>query len=278
MRVDGPIDTTGAGDSATAGAVLALASGATLAEAALVGNLVASITIQQLATTGTARPRQLPARLEMWQKTAEVTTYSRASVDWRHRRQHMSEKRTQFALEYLKDVAALAGRLDAGAIGKAVAWLKEAGASGATIYSCGNGGSASIASQMAVDMVKGASTASGTNYRMVALTDSIATITACANDICYESVFVEPLKVFARPGDVLIAISGSGGSLNVLAAAEYANANGLRTIGITTNTGGRLKDVAQLPIVVPTKHMGRLEDIFFVVTHIMCYACMDKAL
>ena len=68
VRVEGPIDETGAGDSATAGAVLALASGATLPEAALIGNLVASITIQQLATTGTARPEQLPERLEMWQR------------------------------------------------------------------------------------------------------------------------------------------------------------------------------------------------------------------
>ena len=66
VRVEGPIDPTGAGDSVTAGAVLALAAGAALPEAALVGNLVASITIQQLATTGTARPDQLPDRLEMW--------------------------------------------------------------------------------------------------------------------------------------------------------------------------------------------------------------------
>ena len=71
-----------------------------------------------------------------------------------------------------------------------------------------------------------------------------------------------------------MAISGSGNSNNVVRAVEYANEAGIRTIGVTTSTGGRLKDVAQLTLSVPSDHMGRLEDCFFVITHILCYACM----
>ena len=188
----------------------------------------------------------------------------------------MSAPEKDFSKNYVGELVSMLPRLDFAAIEKAISWLKAAGAEGRTIFSCGNGGSASIASQMAVDMVKGASMASGTRYRMIALTDSIATITAYANDVNYDAVFVEPLKNFAARGDVLIAISGSGNSANVLRAVEYANAAGLKTIGLTTATGGRLKDLAQLPILVPTDHMGRLEDAFFLVTHVLCYACMGK--
>ena len=78
-------------------------------------------------------------------------------------------------------------------------------------------------------------------------------------------------------GDVLIGISGSGNSENVLRAVEYANGIGCKTIGLTTSTGGRLKDLAQRPLAIPSDHMGRLEDAFFILTHIMCYAFIEKA-
>jgi len=189
----------------------------------------------------------------------------------------MSEKDTACACEYLQDLARLLPLLDAAAIGKAVGWLRDAAAEGRTVFTCGNGGSAPIASQMVVDLVKGASICSGIRHRAMALTDNVATVTAYANDVGYESVFVEPLKNFAAPGDVLVAISGSGNSRNVLAAVEYANSAGVRTIGLTTSSGGRLKDLVQLPLLVPSGHMGRLEDCFFIMTHVLCYACMEKA-
>ena len=111
---------------------------------------------------------------------------------------------------------------------------------------------------------------------MIALNDSISTLTAYANDVDYQSVFVEPLKNFAAPGDVLVAVSGSGNSPNVLRAVEYANQIGCRTIGLTTSTGGRLREIAQLPLAVPSDHMGRLEDSFFIITHILCYAFIER--
>ena len=183
-----------------------------------------------------------------------------------------------FVRRYLDTLADLLPQLDASAIAQAAEWLDDARKQSRTIYTCGNGGSASIAAQMVVDIVKGASTNRQPRFKMIGLIDSISTITAYANDVDYTAVFVEPLKNFATPGDVLLAISGSGNSANVLRAVEYANEVGCKTIGLTTSTGGRLKEIAQLPLIVPTDHMGRLEDSFFVMTHVLCYAFIEGAL
>ncbi len=180
-----------------------------------------------------------------------------------------------FAQNYLAELAALLTKLDAQRIAQAIGWLRETRHTGATIYICGNGGSASIASQMVVDIVKGASFGRKQRMRMIGLTDSMATLSAYANDEGYETVFVEPLRNFARQGDVLIAISGSGNSANVLRAVEYANTIGCRTIGLTTGEGGRLREMVQLALTVPTSHMGRLEDAFFILTHVLAYALMN---
>jgi D-sedoheptulose 7-phosphate isomerase len=182
---------------------------------------------------------------------------------------------TEFTRTYLSDLSGLLQRLDAEKIAAAIAALRQARDADRTIYICGNGGSASIASQMVVDIVKGASLRKKKRFRMIGLTDSMATLSAYANDEGYETVFVEPLKNFAQAGDLLIAISGSGNSPNVLRAVEYANSIGCRTIGLTTGEGGKLKDQVDLPLVVPSRHMGRLEDCFFIMTHIVCYAFME---
>jgi D-sedoheptulose 7-phosphate isomerase len=182
-----------------------------------------------------------------------------------------------YVRRYLDNLSALVARLDDRAITQAIEWLRDCGNQGRTIYSCGNGGSALIASQLVGDMVKQASIGRQPRFKMIGLTDSVGTMLAYANDVDYGSIFVEPLKNFAEPGDVLIAISGSGNSENVLRAVEYANEVGCRTIGLTTAGGGRLKDLAQLALVVPSGHMGHLEDCFFLMTHILCYAFIDGA-
>lgn len=182
----------------------------------------------------------------------------------------------QFAIDYLDDLKKALDGLSPRDIGTAVRWLKEARDNDRFIYVCGNGGSAAIASQMVVDIVKGASYGYPRRFKLIALTD-LGTITAYANDVNYECVFAEPLRNFAREGDVLVAISGSGNSPNVLRAVEYANSIACRTIALTQSGGGALKDLAQLTLGVPSAHMGRLEDCFFILTHIMMYAFMDKA-
>ena len=181
----------------------------------------------------------------------------------------------RFAIDYLEDLRRTLDGLNLQDIGTAVSWLKEARDNDRFVYVCGNGGSASIASQMVVDLVKGASYGHAKRFRVIALNDSVATITAYANDVDYESVFVEQLRNFAREGDVVLAISGSGNSPNVLRAVEYANGINCRTIGLTRSEGGALKDLARLTLGVPNGHMGRLEDCFFILTHIMMYAFMD---
>jgi D-sedoheptulose 7-phosphate isomerase len=182
-----------------------------------------------------------------------------------------------FAQNYLDGLKTAIDGVDADALERAIAAIRQARDADATIFSCGNGGSASIASQMVVDIVKGGSFGKAKRIKMLGLTDSIATITAYANDVSYDAVFVEQLRNWARPGDVLIAISGSGNSPNVIQAVEYANEVGVSTIGCTTGEGGRLKDLATIPLLVPSKHMGHLEDCFFVMTHVMCYAFIEAA-
>jgi D-sedoheptulose 7-phosphate isomerase len=183
-----------------------------------------------------------------------------------------------FAQRYVDDLRNVLGGLDSAAVGRAIACLRAARDASRTIFTCGNGGSASIASQMVVDLVKGGSYQKKTRpFRVLALPDSIATVTAYANDVSYEAVFVEQLRSWAQAGDVLIAISGSGNSPNVLRAVEYANSLGCPTIGLTTSQGGQLKDLVRLPLLVPSAHMGRLEDSFFAITHVLCYAFMEDA-
>jgi D-sedoheptulose 7-phosphate isomerase len=184
--------------------------------------------------------------------------------------------RKTFAGHYLEDLADTLRKVDPQAIATAIEWLREARDADKTIYSCGNGGSALIASQMVVDIVKGASYGRPKRFKMLSLADPSGTILAYANDVSYDVVFEEQLKNFAVAGDVLIAISGSGNSLNVLKAVEYANRIGCRTIGLTIDAGGQLRTLAQLPILVPSKHMGRLEDSFFAITHILCYAFIEE--
>jgi D-sedoheptulose 7-phosphate isomerase len=161
-------------------------------------------------------------------------------------------------------------------VGRAIDILSEARAAGRCIFVCGNGGSASTASHFATDLVKGASYGRSSRFRILALTDSLPTITAYSNDVAYECVFVEQLKNFAEPGDVVIAISSSGNSPNVLRAMEYGNSIGCRTIALTGQEGGRLAPLAQLDIRVGHRHTGRIEDLHLVVLHMISYYFMEE--
>jgi D-sedoheptulose 7-phosphate isomerase len=138
------------------------------------------------------------------------------------------------------------------------------------IFVCGNGGSAATAAHFVCDMVKGASYGRDSRFRITSLADT-PTITAYSNDVGYDCIFAEQLKNFAEPGDVLVAISGSGNSPNVLRAAEYANSAGCRVIALTGRDGGQLGRIAEVNIHVASPHMGRIEDAHMVVIHMICY-------
>ena len=176
---------------------------------------------------------------------------------------------------YKADVLKAIDTIELEKVGQAIDILKRARDEDRRIFVCGNGGSASTASHFVCDMVKGASFHRDKRFRIMALTDSLPTITAYANDVCYDCVFVEQLKNFAEPGDVVIAISGSGNSPNVLQAMEYANSIGCRTIALSGRNGGKLGPMAQLNLQASNPHMGRIEDVHMIVMHMICYYFMD---
>jgi len=176
---------------------------------------------------------------------------------------------------YKADVFRAIETVDLDRVNQAIQILIDARAGDRRIFVCGNGGSASTASHFVCDMVKGASFNREKRFRIMALTDSLPTITAYSNDVCYDCVFVEQLKNFAEPGDVVIAISGSGNSPNVLRAVEYGKSIGCRTIALSGRDGGKLGPMAELNIQASNPHMGRIEDVHMIVMHMICYYFMD---
>jgi D-sedoheptulose 7-phosphate isomerase len=182
-----------------------------------------------------------------------------------------------FAADYLEELKKALAGLDTAALGQAISVLREARDRGRSIFVAGNGGSAAIASHLVVDLLKGASYGRTKKFRVISLADDLPTVTAYLNDVGPDAVFVEPLKNFAQEGDVLVAISGSGDSRNILAAVEYAASAGCRTIGLTRAGGGALGGLVELRLEVPSEHMGRLEDCFSAMAHILAYAFMERA-
>jgi D-sedoheptulose 7-phosphate isomerase len=180
-----------------------------------------------------------------------------------------------FADQYKSELLRAIDTIDTGRVGVAIEWFKEARAKGRNIFVCGNGGSASTASHFACDIVKGASYQRNERFKILALTDSLPTLTAYSNDVGYDCVFAEQLKNFAQPDDVVMCISGSGNSPNVVCAMEYANSIGCKTIALTGRDGGKLGPLAQLNIQVPVPHMGRIEDAHMIICHMIAYQFMD---
>ena len=180
-----------------------------------------------------------------------------------------------FPQAYKQDLLSAIDSIDLSRVGQAIEILREARDTGRGIFICGNGGSASTASHFVCDMLKGASFQRERRFRIIALNDSLPTMTAYSNDVSYDCVFVEQLKNFAQPGDVVMAISGSGNSPNVLAAMEFAGKQGCRTIALTGRDGGKLGPLAELNIQVAHPHMGRIEDGHMIVAHMIAYYFMD---
>lgn len=181
----------------------------------------------------------------------------------------------RFVEDYRSELLKAIGTIDVSVVNRAIEWFREARAHGRHIFVCGNGGSASTASHFVCDINKGASYTREQRFKMMALTDNLATLTAYSNDVSYECAFTEQLKNFAEPDDIVMAISGSGNSPNVLRAIEYANSIGCKTIALTGRDGGKLGPLAQLNIQVPVPHMGRIEDAHMIVCHMIGYYFMD---
>ena len=181
-------------------------------------------------------------------------------------------------MDYTKELNAYRERemavlkdLDLNSINCIMNVLEDARLQGKRIFICGNGGSAATASHFCCDFYKGVSENQKEKYNFECLNDNVPTLMAVANDIGYEEVFRFPLKNKMKSGDILIGISGSGNSKNVVNAMEYAKSIGGTTIAIVGYSGGKMKEMADYNIHVNINDMQITEDIHMMLDHMMMY-------
>jgi D-sedoheptulose 7-phosphate isomerase len=171
-------------------------------------------------------------------------------------------------VDYCQGLKQALDAVSAEAVEEFVQLLERACQEGRQVFLMGNGGSGSTASHVACDLNKGVSFGRQKRFRAICLNDSLPTIMAYANDVSYEDIFVEPLKNFLQPGDVVIGLSGSGNSANVLKAIDYANQQGAFTVGLSGFDGGKLACLVRLPLVVPVHDMQKAEEAHLAIFHV----------
>ena len=177
----------------------------------------------------------------------------------------------EFASRYLAYLSKLISQIDVAVIEQIIDAFSKAGHSGSVIYFIGNGGSAATASHFANDIGIGTRKANVKPLKAISLADNLAVITALANDESYANIFIRLLEGVLQPKDVVVALSVSGNSANILEAVHYANGIGALTIGCTGFDGGVLRKAVDisLHISTPRGEYGPVEDIFMVVDHII---------
>lgn len=181
-----------------------------------------------------------------------------------------------YIADYLSTLQALLRDLDPFAIERVVNVLHNAYENGRRLVLCGNGGSAATASHLVCDLQKNVYLEGGRAWEVVALTDSPSLITAWGNDTDYANVFAGQARTWLRRGDVLIAISGSGNSPNILAAVAVANEVGAISVGWSGFGGGKLAQQAQVNCVVHARNMQLVEDLHMVLGHVVYSALRDR--
>ena len=186
-----------------------------------------------------------------------------------------SQSAGTFAKGYFSYLKQVLDSITPESIDKLVEEFSNARASGNTIFIVGNGGSASTATSMANDIGFDVIKKSGTDkpLRVLALTDNTSVITAIANDVGYENVFLNQVKIHYRHGDKLLAISASGNSPNVVVAAEWVKKQGGRVISFVGFTGGKLKEISDVVVHVKSEagEYGPVEDAHLVLNHILAH-------
>lgn len=187
-----------------------------------------------------------------------------------------------FCTDYFAELARAAASVDPAAVARAAALLAEAFSRDATLFSCGNGGSAAIADHLVCDCAKGVQTDTDWHPRVVSLSATTSLVTAIANDIAYAEVFAWQVETFARPGDVLLTISSSGNSPNIVRAVEAARARGVASIALTGFDGGASAKLADVNLHVAVHNYGIVEDTHQSLMHILAQylrqSRMDPAL
>ncbi|MDD5111133.1 MAG: SIS domain-containing protein [Candidatus Altiarchaeota archaeon] len=170
-------------------------------------------------------------------------------------------------MDYVQELEKSVGKIPAAKFNEIAETLLEARRSGKQVFIMGNGGSASTASHMACDLGKGDAIPGKLRFKAICLSDNIPLLTAWANDTAYDMVFAEQLENFVREGDVVIAISGSGNSQNVLNALKLARERKAKTVGFTGFMGGKMKDLCDICMIVPSDSMQRIEDAHLIFEH-----------
>ena len=168
---------------------------------------------------------------------------------------------------YFQRLPAIIRRLPYGTIDTVTSVFHDAYRADRTLFIFGNGGSAALASHGACDFGKGTCVNGNRRFRVMSLTDNVPLLTAWANDQRYDDIFAEQLRTFARAGDVVFAISGSGCSPNILNGLQIARDSGAKTVGLTGFDGGKMKILCDLCIVVPSDDMQLIEDTHVAIAH-----------
>jgi D-sedoheptulose 7-phosphate isomerase len=183
-----------------------------------------------------------------------------------------------FADAYFEHLGRAQASVDRGRIEASAELLTRAYAGGGTVFACGNGGSAAISNHLHCDHLKGVQTDTALRPKVVSLSSTIETITAIANDISYDEVFVYQLRTLADPGDVLITVSSSGDSENVVRACQWAKENGVATIAMTGFSGGRTAKLADINLHVAGDNYGVIEDVHQSLMHILAQFIRQAAM
>lgn len=178
--------------------------------------------------------------------------------------------------EYRRHEIEIYEKLDLESVNELMNVLETARLQHHRIFIMGNGGSASTATHYVCDFMKGVSLKQDVKYDFECLNDNKALLLAIANDIGYDKIFEIPLQAKLHPGDVVIGISGSGNSMNVVNALTYANAHGGITVGITGYDGGRILNLAQHNVHVDADNMQIVEDLHMVLDHMMMYVLASQ--
>jgi D-sedoheptulose 7-phosphate isomerase len=173
----------------------------------------------------------------------------------------------QFYQKYAADLSAALSGVSPDRFEEFVHLLEAAYLEERQVFLMGNGGSGSTASHIACDLNKSLSFGKQKRFRAICLNDNLPMLMAYANDFSYEDIFVEPLKNFLRPGDLVVALSGSGNSPNVLKAIDYANSHGAHTVGLSGFDGGKLAGMVRTPVVAPVHDMQKAEDAHLILFH-----------
>ena len=178
--------------------------------------------------------------------------------------------------EYLKAQKAALDSIPVDAVARLIEKLRQALKEDRQIFVFGNGGSAANASHFATDLGKGASDKIGNRFRVLSLNDNVSWMTALGNDFAFEDAFMRQLMNYGRPGDLVLTMSVSGSSPNVVRAVDWAKQNGLHTVALVGGKRGRLAEIADQVIVINDTHYGRVEDAHMGICHMLCYAFMEK--